>query len=249
MKLQFLGVLIAILLAACAAPQSRPPAPAADATSDVMPPLPQPSPQLLRYTNDLKVHQLAFLALEHIWWDSYTYCASMQSRDWTVVESFTVTFDASGKPINGAWFDEAVMSGCGYSHKVSMFTAAIDGKLKQLRALPGTTYTDFLLQHGSVPYAIDAAEGIVSPTCDNADIYGSVRRIVDTRFVGFEGAPFPDAPPGRQARPWREDWVVAGCDAHALVVMHFVPDPNGGTRFIANPDETKRIDWTASGLQ
>jgi hypothetical protein len=214
-----------------------------------MPPVPPPSPQLLRYTNDLNVHQLAFLALEEVWWDSYTYCASMESRNWTVVESFPVTFDASGKPTNGAWFDEAVLSGCGYNHKVSIFTAVFDGVVKRVPALPGTTYTDFLLQHGSVPYALHAAEGIVSPDCDNAAIFGSKRRIVDTRFVAFEGPPFPGAPPGRQARPWREDWVVAGCDVHALVVMHFVPDPKGGTRFTADPDETKPIDWSGSDLQ
>jgi len=195
------------------------------AKADEPPPLPPPPAALVAFSDRLEEHQAVFALMQNQWEAIFFHCIdNMSASKWTIVAYSGVKFDNLGVPIDGAWFDEAVVTGCGRSRKLSVLSAIIDGKLIHISSLPGTTYTDFVIQHDSVSAAFNVATQALPEDCG---ISNPKTAIVDTRFVKFTGKSYPGAEPGH-GRPWLEEWAVRGsCGSRAVVTMSFLPDAHG----------------------
>ncbi|HEY2526913.1 MAG TPA: hypothetical protein VGJ20_03030 [Xanthobacteraceae bacterium] len=132
--------------------------------------------------------------------------------------------DGSGKLIAGAWLQSVIATGCGTSRQLNMLTSAQpDGTLRRIALLPGTTIADPQLQRDGIQFAMGGVGQLMPPDCRRE------ARVVETRFVEFEGPPASTVQPVRAARPWREDWTVEGCGKRVVVPVHFIPDPTGTT--------------------
>ncbi len=139
------------------------------------------------------------------------------------------TTGTDGRPTAGVWKEALTESGCGAPRTVNTLTIVRPGgALTTVPLLPGTTITDPQLQRDSVRYAAGAL-GALPPGCSQG-------AVVDTAFLGEDGAqpglrPAPGAPP----RPWSERWTLQACSRRVAVMMHFIPDANGGTEIQAAP--------------
>jgi hypothetical protein len=132
--------------------------------------------------------------------------------------------DRSGKLIGGTWLQSVIATGCGTLRQLNVLTSAQqDGTLHRIALLPGTTIADPQLQRDAVQYAMASVVQLMPADCRRE------ARIVETRFVEFEGPPVSTVQPVRVARSWREDWTVEGCGKRVVVPVHFIPDPSGTT--------------------
>lgn len=132
--------------------------------------------------------------------------------------------DGSGKLTGGAWLQSVIATGCGTLKQLNILTSAQqDGTLRRIGLLPGTTIADPQLQRDAVQFAMAGVVQLMSPDCRRE------ARVVETRFVEFEGPPLSTVQPVRVARSWREDWTVEGCGKRVVVPVHFIPDPTGTT--------------------
>ncbi len=129
--------------------------------------------------------------------------------------------DARGQIMGGAWKESITETGCGSPRLLNALTVVQpNGTLQTTPLLPGTTITDPQLQQDSVQYAA-AGLGGMPPGCQQGFI-------VDTQFVGVDGAPPGTRPePGGVPKPWTENWTVQACAKKAVVGMHFAPDATG----------------------
>jgi hypothetical protein len=132
--------------------------------------------------------------------------------------------DGSGKLIGGAWLQSVIATGCGTLRQLNILTSAQqDGTLRRIALLPGTTIADPQLQRDAVKFAMAGVGQLMPPDCLRE------ARVVETRFIEFEGLPLSTVQPVRAARSWREDWTVEGCGKRVVVPVHFIPDPSGTT--------------------
>ncbi len=197
-------------------------------------PAPQ-APALIRFVAQPDQKEAVTALLTKQWGAMFAPCASIARQGDKISVAAPVSFDANGKPIQGAWAEQIGVSGCGASATLNVLTlVGSDGSLKHASLLPGMTMTDPVLQRDSLQYVRSALLPVIGKDCQNL-------RIVDTRFLGFAGAAQPDAVAGREKRPWNEEWTVRGCDAAAAVTIHYMPNSKG-TAISTSPQETRKIE-------
>ncbi|HEV2673203.1 MAG TPA: hypothetical protein VGV37_01595 [Aliidongia sp.] len=148
-------------------------------------------------------------------------CANVKPVDWQVEVLDPVDFRGDGKPLKGSWKETVTSEGCGF-RKVFTVVSAIntDGTVKHIDMLPGTSHADPFLERDAIGQARAAAASILPKECQQV-------LISDTAFVAQEGEPAAATLPGRDPHPWREEWTLKGCNATAIVTLHFVPDAKG----------------------
>lgn len=129
-------------------------------------------------------------------------------------------FDAEGAMRAGNFRQSFTGEGCGTRKPIIniWFAAETNGTPALQASFPGTSVADPRLQADFAKVAI-ANAALAIPDCKSF-------QIADTRFAGFEGTS-PTAAKGRDARMWKEEWLLRGCDKAAVVVMHFQPDATG----------------------
>lgn len=177
-------------------------------------------------------------------------CKSDTARLSAVSVLTSVKFDgARRKPVEGIWKEAWQVDGCDISGVFNVLVIVGHGRLHLTPLAPGQSLANPLEQQSAAAHAITAAVRLAAdPGCKRS-------RIIDTRFVDFEG----DAPAGaetddrsagertdgapaaapRPARPWREEWTVDFCGARVIAPVHFTPGAlNAAARSL--PEEARR---------
>jgi hypothetical protein len=146
-----------------------------------------------------------------------------------VAEPPAPRFDESGTMIEGSIRERFASGGCpGFAPLFNVWTVAAPGQaVRTFMAYPGTSSASVELQRMATPTATVAA-GRVAPGCGSLDV-------LDTKDIGF------DAAAGSGARPWREVWLVGGCDIYVTVLLRFVPEKDGIVAVDAPPDGVRRV--------
>jgi hypothetical protein len=175
------------------------------------------SPELMRFVAQ-PANRQAVLALVQ---DQATRlpgeCRALSFTTEHIAVSIAPHFNASGVPLHGQWKDSWTATGCGKTKVFNVETFARDnGAVSRLLLMPGTTQTPPGLQSDALLHAVTAANA-PSGGCQD-------RTVVDTAFLGFDGAAPQGTAPGHEARPWHEDWTVNSCGAVSVVTLHFAPD-------------------------
>jgi hypothetical protein len=193
-----------------------------------------PSPQFQQFALRPENHQGVVKVLQAQWFQTIgTACASIKPVDWRVTIYQPVRFNPDGTAASGLWKEIVTSEGCGV-RKVFNVGSVVnqDGSIRRIGLLPGTTHADPQLEADGLIQARAAAVGVLPKDCAQT-------MIIDTNFLTPEGVPALKTVPGRDPQPWREEWTVKGCDAKAIVIMHFVPDATG-TGIHAALSETRR---------
>jgi hypothetical protein len=163
-------------------------------------------------------------------------CRSETARLSTISVYKNVKFDGSGrKPVEGVWKETWKVDGCEISGVFNVLVVFAGRDRMRLAPLPpGLSLANPLVQRGAAIRAAKAAIKLGPGDCKAA-------RIIDTRFIGFEGgeasdgkdaAPQPPKAEGKPAfattpsRPWREEWTVDSCGVHVIAPLRFVPELN-----------------------
>lgn len=131
-------------------------------------------------------------------------------------------FSANGTPLRGEWKESWTATGCGKTKIFNVETFSRDnGAVSRLQLMPGTTAAPPGLQSDAMLHAVTAAN---TPSGGCQD-----RTVLDTAFLGYDGAPPQGNAASRAVRPWHEDWTVSACGTVSVVTVHFTPDdsPSG----------------------
>lgn len=136
------------------------------------------------------------------------------------------TFNEHGLPVQGIWRESFIGEGCGSSRAYNIVTAVNkEGTVKRIPTLPGSTIADILLQKDGMLYAFTGAtlalQAMGKPKCNEPGT------ITNTEFLKYEGDEATDAMPGRERRPWVEEWTVLECGTSLTIPIHFKPDATG----------------------
>jgi len=193
-----------------------------------------PSAQFQQFAMRPENHQGVVKILQAQWFQTVgAACESIKPVDWRVTIYQPVRFNPDGTPASGLWKEIVTSEGCGL-RKVFNVASIVnqDGSIRRVGLLPGTTRAEPQLEEDGLAQARAAAVGVLPKDCAQT-------MIIDTNFVAPEGVPALKTLPGRDPQPWREEWTVKGCDAKAIVTMHFTPDETG-TGIRAALSETRR---------
>lgn len=139
-------------------------------------------------------------------------------------------FDARGTMIEGSVRQRFTSSGCkGFQPLFNVWVIAAPGApTRTVAAYLGTTTAFIDLQDTATPIATVAA-GRVLGGCASLDV-------IDTKEIGYET-------PGANSGPWREVWLIGGCDLLAQVVLRFLPLPaQRRTQIEVPPDGVRRVN-------
>lgn len=138
-------------------------------------------------------------------------------------------FDAAGTMVEGSVRQRFASGGCpGFAPLFNVWVIATPGEaVRTFTAYPGTTSASVDLQKVAMPTAAVAAGRVVGG-CGSLDV-------IDTKDLGFEPGT------GKGARPWREIWLVGGCDMYATVSLRFVPSADGHIGVDAPADGVRRV--------
>lgn len=164
-------------------------------------------------------------------------CKSDTARLSTVSVFKTVKFDGSKRrPVDGAWKETWKVDGCDGSGLFNVLVVfGAPGKMQLAPLPPGLSLADPGLQRSAAIQAATAAIKLGAEGC-------KASRIIDTRFMNFEGEPASgdkDAaaePPKAEGKPtlaatptrsWREEWMVDVCGVHVIAPLRFSPDLTG----------------------
>jgi hypothetical protein len=147
----------------------------------------------------------------------------------------TVLFGANGQPSSGLWQETWTVDGCSQSGIFNVMTFVDKtGQIRTVGLLPGTTRASRILQRDAAQYALVGAFLRAPAGCKP----NQPQRIIDTAFIDFSGPPAVDVPPGRNPRPWKENWTVLVCNVQIIVPLHFTPDATG-TKFTWSGTEVR----------
>jgi hypothetical protein len=199
------------------------------ATAALADPVPAP-PELINYVNE-PAHLKVVLDVIRAQAARIPMCSPTKLRHSRLTAPGTVLFGASGQPSGGRWTETYTFDGCSQSGVFNVMTF-IDktGQIRTVGLLPGTTLASPGLQRDASEAAFIGAFLRAPAGCKPSQL----QRIIDTAFAGFSGAPAVDVPPGRDPRPWRENWTVLVCNVEVTVPLHFTPDATG-TKFTTGP--------------
>jgi hypothetical protein len=137
------------------------------------------------------------------------------------------------KPIEGAWAEPVTGTGCGKTLHFGVLTIVAPGESAvTLSLVPGESRADPMLQRDSVKDVLDHAAVAVGGCKELV--------VIDTRFDDWEGATPIKTNHGREARPWRETWIVWACSKHVAVTVHFTPNAEG-TSVVVKSSEVKPV--------
>jgi hypothetical protein len=149
-------------------------------------------------------------------------CSTPQLKQMNVRVINPPAFDASGSPTSGQWRMVGHVEGCGEEKIMNVeYWFGSDGKMMMTQILPGTSIADLLLEKDAIFYARMAMTKLVPRDCNEM-------QILDTKFLQFDGG-HQQTLPGREDRPWTEEWTVRACGVKGAVPMHFIPDATGTT--------------------
>jgi hypothetical protein len=146
-------------------------------------------------------------------------CKTMSFALSAVVTVYAPVRMEGGQPVEGAWAEPVMATGCGKTLRFAVLTiVAPDKPAMTLSLIPGDSRADPMLQRDSVKDVLDHAS-VASGGCKDMVV-------TDTRFEDWEGGPVK-GPHGREARPWRETWTVWACGKLLDVPVHFTPNDRG----------------------
>jgi hypothetical protein len=191
------------------------------ATAGLADPIPA-SPELVNYANR-PAHIRAVLDVIRAQAAEIPMCHPATAKSSVLTAPGPVLFGDNGQPSGGRWTETWTVNGCSQSGVFNVMTFVDKtGQVRTVGLLPGTTRADPLLQKDASEQAYPAAMGRAPAECKP-----QLWRIIDTAFIEFSGAPAVDVPPGRDPRPWRENWTLLACNVRIIVPMHFIPDATG----------------------
>lgn len=186
------------------------------------------SPELQAFMSRPDEQKIYGAALLRDWDYAVDNCPSPAVKNLRLSIGIPPKFDAGGQPVSGEWRLIGQLEGCGKTRHLSiLYGFGTDGKLVRAGMLPGTSVSNFRLQRDSLMYAAAAMGGLAPKDCKDV-------RILDTRFVAFEG-------PEAAKRPWTEEWTVRSCGVTGRVTMHYAPDATG-TGITTRLSETRKGD-------
>jgi hypothetical protein len=180
-------------------------------------------------------------------------CKSNTARLAAVSVYSPVSFDgAKRNPVKGIWKESWKVDGCDVTGVFNVLVVVGGpGKLQFAPLPPGQSLADPILQKSAAIHAATSAVKLGAADCQGS-------RIIDTRFVAFEGAepvatqeekPQVIGADGKSdiapvmaqklSRPWSEEWTVDVCGVQVFSVVHFAPGLTG-TAVKAIPEEARR---------
>lgn len=186
--------------------------------------------QIKAYLRQAPVYQRALSALKRGQERSPGYCPSMKLRSVYLLVAQGPEMDANGAIVGGAFRESWMGMNCGDAHpRLNVWTVVQPNQPPSVfLSYNGTSNADPQLQHDGYRMALASANAKV-PNCARMEV-------ADTHFETYEGSPVP-ASGGRNVRPWREAWLMVGCQHAVKVVVHFVPD-SSGTSTASRSDES-----------
>ena len=144
-------------------------------------------------------------------------------------------FDAAGTMTRGSIRQRFAGRGCPMGEPIfNIWVITAPGlPIRTVVSLMGTTRADIDLQEDATPVAVATASRHV-PGCPSLSP-------LDTKLIGF------DTSGNDPARPWTEQWLVAGCGKFVSVAVHFRPDPaRQMTGIVAPVDEAQVMNLRTS---
>jgi hypothetical protein len=192
------------------------------ATAGLADPVPAP-PELMNYVKQ-PAHIKAVLDVIRAQAAQIPMCNPTNVKNSELTAPGPVLFGASGQPSGGRWRETLTVNGCGESGIFNVMTFVDNtGQIRTVGLLPGTTRASPILQRDASEYAFIGAASLRASAGCKPELW----RIIDTVFAGFSAAPAVNVPPGRDPRPWRENWTVLACNVQIIVPLRFVPDATG----------------------
>lgn len=204
-------------------------APAFAAADD---PLPVP-PELKAYLSRPQEEKIYYGMMKHQWQGLFKDCEDFYIRGTLVTVEKPPVFDSAGEAQSGAWKITSNVEGCGYKRRLNVQYVFDDKRKSRILLLPGTTITDFTLQHDSLQYAAIAMTDLEPADC--TDI-----RYSNTEFVSYKDVP-GTGKKDKASKAWDEQWTLLACGVTGVVTMHYIPDA-AGTTIMARPSETVKVD-------
>jgi len=186
--------------------------------------------QIKAYLRQAPLYHLALAQLKRGQERSPGYCPTMKLRSVHLLIAQGPQIDANGAIIGGAFRETWMGLDCGDAHpRLNVWTVVQPNRAPDVfLSYNGTSIADPRLQRDGYPMAMASANHRV-PNCARMEV-------ADTHFDAYEGPPLP-ASGGRTVRPWREAWLMIGCEHAVKVVMHFIPDSTG-TSAASHPQES-----------
>ena len=188
-------------------------------------------PELINYVNQ-PAHLKAVLDVIRAEAAQIPICNPTKLKHSRLTTPGPVLFGANGQPSSGRWTETLTFDGCSQSGIFNVMTFVNRSwQIHTVGLLPGTTKADPLLQRDTMVYV---ARGFIAASGHNsvpppAGWKLETSHIIDTTFDGFSGAPTVDARPGRNSRPWRENWTLLACNVPFILSLQFMPDATGTT--------------------
>ena len=178
--------------------------------------------QIKAYLRQAPLYQLALGQLKRGQERSPGYCPAMKLRSVHLLVAQGPQVDGNGAIVGGVFRESWMGLNCGDAHpRLNVWTVVQANRAPDVfLSYNGTSIADPRLQRDGYPMAMASANHRV-PNCARMEV-------ADTHFDTYEGSPMP-ASGGRRVRPWREAWLMVGCEHAVKVVMHFIPDSTGTT--------------------
>lgn len=147
---------------------------------------------------------------------------------------------SAGKPVKGVWKVAVAVQGCANVQQLNVGSEATKAGVRLFNLFPGTTIADPRLQRDAFLQADIAARTSSSgKLLDPQKECTKTARVFNTVFGAWAGVAGKDVPTGREARPWREGWMLDICGRWFIVNILFTPDTTG-TRVHASVNEPPR---------
>lgn len=145
----------------------------------------------------------------------------------------------AARPVAGLWIEAWEDTVCGEPALLNI-VFAIDpeaGELPQaVEIIAGTTQAGIELQLDAFDFAVGIAVAQIGLTEKNGDA-SAAECVASARIHNtvFRQSPPPELAELNVEGAWYEDWAVVACGRQIVVNMAFIPDGEGGTRFVSSP--------------
>ena len=135
--------------------------------------------------------------------------------------------DGERLPSNGSWIVRYDAIRCGMLKRYNLaFKMERSRRIGAIMWLPGDTMASVRLVGDTTPSVFSSAKRALGAECKPL-------RVADTIIVERSTA-IREA--GRTfLGPWRESWILQGCEKRIDVPVSFLPNDNGGTTYVVHP--------------
>jgi hypothetical protein len=127
---------------------------------------------------------------------------------------------ANGAAKEGNWIESVKVTSCGVERRHNIQTVIVDGKIKMLAKMNGSSIANAVLQRDAATLLPAAVKTVAGRDCEKPEV-------VDTEFTEFQGEPVANAKDGPKSRVWREEWRVKACGKEVSLPIVFTPTSTG----------------------